>query len=313
MLARGLVALSLSLCSLAFGQDDPVRLNGVVVRERDAYYLEFTPRGGAKERAQIASAPPALQALVNQTIQVDATFHAEIGGAGGGDHPVGSIRAVRLRFVDPELVAVRGRVQSTPGGAVLVEGAQQQQGQPSRPQLRLEGERSILLMAAAAEREVELEGWRFSGGRPLLVSALGASAIQGGYLSVARRAAGGEAAYEKLSDVARGQKLWVSRLALHRRGDAASPFRDLAELDLDYLDVDGNGGAEDEDKDVIMAFTRPGTSAQGDAVPSGFIPLRKLDLGAAELQRKLSGALVGIDAQAPPEAGLIQKLKPAVR
>jgi hypothetical protein len=295
------LALSVLSLPLARAQDAP-EVHGVVIRSDQGYCLELA--GPARERVVIASAPPALQALVDQTIRVQATFLEEVGGAlGQDDAGARPARRARLRFLEPELALLRGRVQSGPRGAVLATG--------DAAQVRLEGERSILLLATVQD-EVELEGWRFPGSRPFLVSAVRAAATSKGYLSAHQRSAR-EGAYRKLADVAAGERLFVSRLALHRRGDDASPFRDLGELDLEALDVDGSDGAGDEDQDVLMAFTRPAVSPQGEAVPAGFIPLRKLDLGTPERQRALASALAGVDTRAPEQGGIVQQLRPAVR
>lgn len=308
-----LASLLLAFTVTAAGQETRV-LEGAVLRGAEGYDLEHTVPAReqgqvARQRVRIASAHPALQALVDQTIRVEATF-LEVDGALGEDDPgAAPVRTVRLRFLDPQLTTVRGRVQAGPSGAVLVSEA----GAPQAPQgLRLEGERSLLLLASVQEREVELEGWRFSGARPFLVAGLAAQVTSRGYLSVAERSSR-EMTYRKLGDVAVGERLFVSRLALHRRGDQATPFRDLSELDLDYLDVDGNDRPGDEDMDVLMAFTRPAVSPQGAKVPAGFIPLRKLDLGSPELQRRLGPALAGVETQAPAQSGIIQAVKPAVR
>lgn len=313
-----LASLLLALTTAAAGQETRV-LEGAVLPGAEGYDLEHTVPAReqgqvARQRVRIASAHPALQALVDQTIRVEATF-LEVDGALGEDDPgAAPVRTVRLRFLDPQLTTVRGRVQAGPSGAVLVsEAGAPQAGAPQAPQgLRLEGERSLLLLASVQEREVELEGWRFSGARPFLVAGLAAQVTSQGYLSVAQRSSR-EMTYRKLGDVAVGERLFVSRLALHRRGDQATPFRDLSELDLAYLDVDGNDQPGDEDMDVLMAFTRPAVSPQGAKVPAGFIPLRKLDLGSPEMQRRLGPALVGVETQAPAKGGIIQAVKPAVR
>lgn len=284
---------------------DARELTGAVVREGQELYLDTTD---AARRVRVLAPPPALAALVGQTIRVRASFVSEIDGAlgeGAGPGEAGAARAARVEFLDPRPETVRGQVRPGRSGAVLVDpGAAEQSPAPGG--LRLEGERSLLLLASVQGGPVELEGWRFAGARPFLVSGLVARVATRGYLSVARRE-DGELAYQKTADVSPGERLLLTGVSLHRRGDAASPFRDLSELELASLDVDGRS-AGDEDLDVLMAFARTGPAAG-----QGFIPLRKLDLGTPERQRALAAALVGVDTAAPSQGGIIRKVKPAVR
>lgn len=289
--------------------------------EQPGIYVEYDlpPRGPARQdapngpsRAPVIRPHPALEALAagELTLRAMVTFHEEIGGALGESGPAGppGVLGVSLAFLDPVVEELTGTITSTRAGAVI-DGAK-----PGR----LEGPRSVLLLAVVQGRPVTVEGWRFSSGQPFLVSAIKgvvlpdagrrARGLSDGYLSVPVRE-GGEYSYQKTRDVTAGEGLWVGQIKLHRRGDYTAPFRDLSELDLSMLDYDGKEeGGEDAEMDVLMAFTRPATDSYGKPVPSGFVPLRRLDLGAKEKQERLAAELTRLDTAAPEQSGLVQKV-----
>lgn len=323
------VALSALLC--AFTQvgvaQEPREMFVVVKRhdpsqgEAEGIYIEYDlPRRGpaqqqdanAPQRAKVVRPHPAMHVLASgeQTIKAGVIFHEEVGGALGDDQPSKPATVgVSLVFIDPKVEVVSGKVQSTPAGAMLND-------------QRLDGDNSILLLAAAQDRPVELEGWRFTSGQPFLVAAVKgvvlkdegrrARGLSDGYLSVAVPQ-DGEFAFQKTKDVQAGEGLWISRLSLHRRGDFTAPFRSINELDLAHLDYDAKDeGGEDSEMDVMMVFTRPSADAYGKTAPAGFIPLRRLDLGSPEAQKRVAGELATVDTSGPQQ-GLLQKVAPKVR